>query len=67
MSFAARSSRYRDAIEQPVCRFYSPPARGGSNTHFYGVGSDCAALNKSASVQYESFDFSVRQPRVDIN
>ena len=67
MSFTARSSRYRDAIEQPVCRFYSSPARGGSNTHFYGSGSDCAALNKATIVQYEGFDFSVRQPRVDIN
>ena len=67
MSFTAKSSRYRDAIEQPVCRFYSPPARGGSNTHFYGSGNDCAALNKATIVQYEGFDFSVRQPRVDIN
>ena len=67
MSFAAKSSRYRDAIEQPVCRFYSPPVRGGSNTHFYGNGSDCAALNRSTMLQYEGFDFSVRQPRVDVN
>ena len=67
MSFTAKSSRYRDTIEQPVCRFYSSPARGGSNTHFYGSGSDCAALNTATIVQYEGFDFSVRQPRVDIN
>ena len=67
MSFAAKSSRYRDGAEQPVCRFYSAPARGGSNSHFYGSGSDCAALNKGTSVQYEGFDFAVRQPRVDIN
>ncbi len=67
MSFTAKSSRYRDTIEQPVCRFYSSIARGGSNSHFYGSGSDCAALNKASSVQYEGFDFSVRQPRVDIN
>ncbi len=67
MSFAAKSSRYRDAIEQPVCRFYSPPARGGSNTHFYGSGSDCTALNKLTIVQYEGYDFSVRLPRIDIN
>jgi hypothetical protein len=67
MSFKAKSSRYRDAIEQPVCRFYSSPARGGSNTHFYGSGSDCAALNTATAVQYEGYDFSVRQPKVDIN
>ena len=67
MSFTAKSSRYRDAIEQPVCRFYSSPVRGGSNTHFYGSGSDCAALNKLPIVQYEGFDFSTRLPRVDIN
>lgn len=67
MSFTAKSSRYRDTIEQPVCRFYSSPVRGGSNTHFYGSGSDCAALNKATNAQYEGFDFSVRQPRVDIN
>lgn len=67
MSCASKSGRYRDAIVQPVCRFYSAPARGGSHTHFYGSGSDCAALNKSTMLQYEGFDFSVRQPRVDVN
>ncbi len=67
MSFTAKSSRYRDSIEQPVCRFYSSPARGGSNSHFYGSGGDCTALNKIATVYYEGVDFSVRQPRVDIN
>ena len=66
MRFTAKSSRYRDGAEQPVCRFYSAPARGGSNSHFYGSGSDCAALNKGTSVQYEGFDFAVREPRVDI-
>jgi hypothetical protein len=67
MSFAAKTGRYRDGAEQPVCRFYSAPARGGSNSHFYGSSSDCAALNKGTSVQYEGFDFAVRLPRVDIN
>jgi len=62
MTFAAKSSRYRDIPEQPVCRLYFPPANGGSNTHFYGVGGDCGQLNKLGGMKYEGFDFSVLKP-----
>ena len=62
MSFAAKSSRYRDIAEQPVCRLYAAPEKGGSNSHFYGIGDDCPTLNKLTGVKYEGFDFSVLTP-----
>jgi Repeat of unknown function (DUF5648) len=43
---------------QPVCRFYAAPARGGSNTHFYGRGADCQFLNTSSRVVNEGYDFA---------
>lgn len=61
MTFAAKSNRYRDIPEQPVCRMYFPPANGGSNTHFYGIGNDCGQLNKLGGMKYEGYDFSVRK------
>ena len=62
MSFAAKSSRYRDIAEQPVCRLYAAPEKGGSNSHFYGIGDDCPTLNKLTGLKYEGFDFSVLKP-----
>jgi len=62
MTFTAASSRYRDVPEEPVCRMYFPPANGGSNTHFYGVGEDCRELHRIGGLQYEGFDFSVQRP-----
>ena len=62
MSFAAKSSRYRDIAEQPVCRLYAAPEKGGSNSHFYGIGDDCPTLNKLTGLEYEAFDFSVLKP-----
>lgn len=62
MRFAAKSSRYRDIPEQPVCRMYASPDKGGSNSHFYGVGADCPTLNKLSGLKYEAFDFSVLKP-----
>lgn len=62
MSFAAKSSRYRDIPEQPVCRLYAAPEKGGSNSHFYGIGDDCPTLNKLTGLKYEGFDFSVLKP-----
>ena len=62
MTFAAKSSRYRDIPEQPVCRLYASPDKGGSNSHFYGIGNDCPTLNKLSGLKYEGFDFSVRTP-----
>ena len=62
MHFAAKSSRYRDIPEQPVCRLYASPERGGSNSHFYGIGDDCPTLNKLTGLKYEGYDFSVLKP-----
>ena len=62
MTFAAKSSAYRDVPEQPVCRFYAAPESGGSNTHFYGTGEDCPALNTVREVRFEGFDFAVIKP-----
>lgn len=42
----------------PVCRFYASPQRGGSNTHFYGRGTDCQFLNTVAGVANEGYDFA---------
>ncbi|MBC7711286.1 MAG: hypothetical protein H7203_14585 [Rhizobacter sp.] len=62
MTFSAKSSEYRDVPEQPVCRFYAAPESGGSNTHFYGTGEDCPALNTVREVRFEGFDFAVIRP-----
>ena len=62
MSFTAKSSRYSDITEQPVCRLYAAPEKGGSNSHFYGTGNDCTVLNTITGLKYEGFDFSVVKP-----
>jgi hypothetical protein len=62
MRFTAKSSRYRDVPELPVCRLYAAPEKGGSNSHFYGMGDDCPTLNKLKGLKYEGFDFSVFKP-----
>ena len=62
MRFAAIGSRYSDTPETPVCRLYSPPSAGGSNTHFYGTGDDCPALNTVRQLRFEGFDFAAIKP-----
>ena len=62
MRFSAKSSEYRDVPDQPVCRFYAAPEIGGSNTHFYGTGDDCPALNTVRQVRFEGFDFAAIRP-----
>lgn len=62
MKFTAKSSRYRDVPEQPVCRLYASPDKGMSNSHFYGIGDDCPTLNKLSGLKYEGYDFSVIKP-----
>lgn len=62
MTFAAKSSIYSDVPEAPICRFYSAPENGGSNTHFYGTGDDCAVLNTVSQLRFEGFDFAVTRP-----
>ena len=46
----------------PICRFYAPPERGGSNTHFYGRGTDCQFLNTFSGVVNEGYDFAAPVP-----
>lgn len=62
MRFAAKQGQYSDAAESPVCRLYAAPASGGSNTHFYGVGDDCSALNTVRQLRFEGFDFAAIRP-----
>ncbi len=62
MRFMTTSSKFRDADAQPVCRFYSAPARGGSNSHFLGTGSDCAVVNAFKGFVYEGYDFGAVLP-----
>ena len=46
----------------PICRFYSSPEQGGSNTHFYGHDDDCLALNTVSQLRFEGYDFAARVP-----
>ena len=46
----------------PICRFYAPPDRGGSNTHFYGRRTDCQFLNTFSAVVDEGYDFAAPVP-----
>ncbi len=63
MRFGARSAAsFADRPETPICRFYAAPDRGGSNTHFYGTGDDCALLNTSSALRFEGFDFAATKP-----
>lgn len=62
ISFAAKSSRSNNIAEQPVCRLYAAPEKGGSNSRFYGVAAYCATLNKLTGLKYEAYDFSVLKP-----
>lgn len=47
-----------------ICRFYLPPAKGGSNTHFYGRPSDCNLVRNTGNpvFEYEGEDFAVAIP-----
>ena len=68
MTFIARSAlSFADGLtERPVCRFYAPPAQGGSNTHFYGTGDDCPTLNTASRLRFEGFDFAAVQPTASV-
>ena len=46
----------------PICRFYAPPIRGGSNTHFYGRRTDCQLLNTYSAFVNEGYDFAAPPP-----
>ena len=49
-------------LAQPTCRYYFGPARGGSNSHFYGTGQDCAIANTLKNFAYEGLDFAALRP-----
>jgi len=51
-----------DASRDSVCRFYAPPALGGSNTHFYGRGADCQWLKRFSTLRWEGYGFRVHKP-----
>ena len=51
-----------DTSRDSVCRFYAPPALGGSNTHFYGRGADCRWLKRFSTLRWEGYDFRVHKP-----
>ena len=38
------------------------PARGGSNSHFYGTQQDCAIANTLKEFAYEGRDFAALRP-----
>lgn len=48
----------------PICRFYLPPALGGSNSHFYGQPADCNAVLATGNpmFQFEGYDFALYTP-----
>lgn len=63
MQFQARGTQaYADEQSAPICRLYASPDRGGSNTHFYGTGDDCAVLNTVTALRFEGFDFAATKP-----
>jgi len=47
----------------PVCRYFAPRERGGSGTHFYGQGAECALLNTLPGFVHEGHDFSAHPRR----
>ena len=65
----ARFSAYAASVSPPlgyenICRFYLPPAKGGSNTHFYGRPSDCNLVMNTGNpmFEYEGEDFATAVP-----
>ncbi len=63
MQFQARGTQaYADEQSAPICRLYAAPDGGGSNTHFYGTGDDCAVLNTATALRFEGFDFAATKP-----
>ena len=64
MQFSAVAATVRsgDTTSAPICRFYSPPEAGGSNTHFYGRDSDCTMLKRFPTLRYEGYDFRTGLP-----
>lgn len=64
MTFAAETAlvRTNDVTRTPICRFYTSPDAGGSNSHFYGREADCTLLKRFPALRYEGFDFRTGVP-----
>ncbi len=62
MRFTTKTSKFLDGDAPPVCRFYSAPERGGSNSHFMGTGPDCSLVNAFKGFVYEGYDFGAVLP-----
>jgi hypothetical protein len=62
MRFSAKDAFVTEDGLSPVCRFYSAPAKGGSNSHFFAQGDTCLWGRLWTSLQPEGFDFSVVPP-----
>ena len=62
MRFDTLTASLLSDLTQPTCRFYFGPARGGSNSHFYGTQQDCAIANTIKEFAYEGRDFAALRP-----
>jgi hypothetical protein len=62
MRFETLSAPLLGGVTEPTCRLYSGPARGGSNSHFYGTRQDCAIANTFKNFAYEGQDFGTIRP-----
>lgn len=62
--FAAYPAISVPVSQQAVCRFYLPAERGGPNSHFYGLPTDCNLVRYTGNPMfvYEGEDFAVAQP-----
>lgn len=62
MRFMAKEAYVVEAGLNPVCRFYSPPNAGGSNSHFFAQGETCQWGRLWSNLRPEGYDFSVVPP-----
>ncbi len=62
--FAAYPATTVPTGQQAVCRFYLPLDKGGPNSHFYGLPSDCNLVRSTGNPMfvYEGEDFAAAQP-----
>ncbi len=63
-SFAATDAQYPTVGATSICRAYHDPAKGGTNTHFYGSPADCNMLQSlpNTAFTFEGYDFAVALP-----
>lgn len=63
-AFAATDALFPASGATPICRAYHDPAKGGTNSHFYGRAEDCNAIQAAGLREFtlEGFDFAVGLP-----